>query len=217
MRQGVNKTDFWEERYLKNKMPWDIGEAAPAFVKYFCSRDLPRQVSTAWQAPTGLKIAVLGCGRGHDAFYLANINNLEVYGFDFSESAVKFCNEAKEKKNLKNIFFYNVNFFDLKKENQWKGFFDFVIEHTSLCAIDPLRRKEYADLIKYLLKPKGKLAGLFFIRPIELGGPPFGITQEEIRDLFKNNFAEVEKLHYESCPHTFTGEEYFGVFEKKVQ
>lgn len=212
----VNKSNFWEERYLTNQTPWDIGEAAPAFVKYF-GKDFP------WKALTS-KIAVLGCGKGHDAFYIANLRedkvgepHIQVHGFDFSESAVKFCNEVKEKNNLKNVFFHNIDFFNLKNEGTWRNYFDYAIEHTSLCAIDPSSRKEYADLIKYLLKPCGKLIGLFFIRPKESGGPPFGSTKEEIRELFENNFLETEKLHYESCPHTFTGEEYLGVFEKKVQ
>lgn len=208
----VNKRTFWEERYIANNTPWDTGEAAPAFVKYFDKKNLLNK-----------KAAVLGCGKGHDAFYIASLKEgevnescLQVYGFDFSRSAVKFCKEVKEKNNIKNIDFYQADFFDLIKELKWKNYFDFVIEHTSLCATDPLRRKEYANLIKYLLKPNGKLVGLFFIRPMELGGPPFGSTQEEIKELFKNDFLETEGLHHEKCPHTFTGEEYFGVFEKRI-
>ena len=203
MQQSVNKKTFWEERYQTNKTPWDIGEPAPAFVKYFDKKDISNK-----------KIAVLGCGKGHDAFYLANLKESRVHGFDFSESAVNFCNETKEKNNLKNISFYKADFFDLTKDKKWNNCFDYVIEHTSLCAIDPSRRKEYVDLIKYLLKPNGKLISLFFIRPKELGGPPFGSTEEEIRELLKSGFTETEKLHYESCPHTFTGKEFFGVFEK---
>ena len=204
MATKVSKKNFWEERYTTSHTPWDIGQVAPAFVKY-CRR-CKSLVST-------VKIAVLGCGRGHDGFYFAE-SKFDVYGFDFSESAIKFCNAIKEKNNLKNIHFYNVDFFTLIKENKWKNYFDLVVEHTSLCAIDPLHRKKYVNLIKYLLKPGGKLIGLFFIRPQELGGPPFGTTQEEIRELFKDDFKEIEKLHHEQCLHTFTGKEYFGVFEK---
>ena len=211
MTSKVNKSNFWEERYTANNTPWDIGEPAPAFVKYFC-RGLP------WQASV-LKIAVLGCGLGHDAFYLAKNfeDKFEVSGFDFSKSAIKFCNEIKGGNNIKNIYFHHADFFTLVEGGKWKNYFDLVIEHTSFCAIDPSRRKKYVDLIKYLLKPKGELVGLFFIRPIKLGGPPFGSTEEEIRKLFKNDFLEIEKLRHESCPHTFTGDEYFGVFEKTIQ
>jgi SAM-dependent methyltransferase len=206
MGQSVNEKTFWEERYQTDKTPWDIGEPAPAFVKYFDKKNISNK-----------KIAVLGCGRGHDAFYLANLKAGEVHGFDFSESAINLCNTLKEKNSLKNISFHKTDFFNIKNKAFWKNYFDYVIEHTSLCAIDPFRRKEYTDLVKYFLKADGKLVGLFFIRPKELGGPPFGSTKEEIRELLKSNFTETEKLYQERCPHTFTGKEFFGVFEKGLQ
>lgn len=205
----MNKKDFWEEKYTSGHMPWDIGEVAPAFRKYFNNED---------KAINYKKVAVLGCGLGHDTFYIANLKdyNLQVYGFDFSENAIKYCNEIKEKNNIKNINFHQVDFFELVNDKNWKNYFDCVTEHTSLAAIDPNRRKEYIDLIKYLLKPSGKLIGLFFIRPKELGGPPFGIEVEEVRELFRDDFNEIEKLHYEECLHKdkLEGDEYFGVFEK---
>lgn len=212
--EKVNKEDFWEERYKGGKTPWDIGQVAPAFVKYFKANE---ELKDKQQ-----KVAVLGCGRAYDAFYLATLKEsnvaqpLQVYGFDFSASAIKHCNKLKKKNRLNNINFYQMDFFDLFTEPKWKDYFDFVIEHTSFCAIDPTRRKEYAELIKYLLKFKGKLVGLFFIRAIKLGGPPFGTSLEEIRKYFSSDFIELEKLHYGKCLHTFTGEEYFGVFEKVI-
>lgn len=203
------KKNFWEEKYLSNNTPWDIGEPAPAFVKYF-SRVMP------WHDTTTLKIAVLGCGRGHDAFYIASLSpNIEVHGFDYSESAINFCSYQKEEKKLKNVFFHNTDFFALPKDEKWKSSFDIVLEHTSFCAIAPSCRKDYIKVIKYLLKPGGELIGLFLIRPLELGGPPFGCTKEEIREFFKGDFIETEGLVHEHCLHTsFKAEEYFGVFEK---
>ncbi|MBI3590299.1 MAG: methyltransferase domain-containing protein [Candidatus Melainabacteria bacterium] len=205
----VSRKEFWDERYIQGSMPWDIGQVAPAFIKYFNENLLLN----------AKKVAVLGCGLGHDAFFLATYKerNFEVFGFDFADSAIKFCNGLKEKNNLSNISFYQTNFFELTKDAKWKNNFDYVIEHTSLCAIDPEFRKEYVSLIKYLLKPNGKLIGLFFIKPIELGGPPFGSTSEEIRELFTKDFTEVEKLHPEECLHKekLQGNEYFGVFRKK--
>ena len=204
----VNKKEFWEERYLNKTMLWDIAQAAPAFVKYFAEHGVK----------SFKNIVVLGCGRGHDASYLAKLSDeLEVFGFDFSEGAINYCKKIKEKENIKNVQFIQTDFFELIKDKKWKNYFDFVIEHTSLAAIDPKRRKEYKDLIKYLLKPNGKLIGLFFVRPKELKGPPFGIDVEEVRELFKQDFTEVEKLHYEECLHKdkLIGDEWFGVFEKK--
>ncbi len=208
----VNKKEFWEDKYIQNHMPWDIGQAAPAFVKYFTRRDAINSVSTV----ESRKVTVLGSGRGHDAFYLANCEHMfDIYGFDFSDAAIDFCNELKNKNNISNIGFYLKDFFQMVNDKKWESYFDYVIEHTSFCAIDPKRREEYVDLIKYLLKPGGKLVGLFFMRAKELGGPPFGSTPEEIKNIFKEGFNEIEELHQEECLHSnLNGIEYFGVFEK---
>ncbi len=206
MTSRVNEPSFWEERYKDNLTPWDIGETAPAFVKYFSS----------FNEIIGEKnIAVLGCGFGHDAFYLANNNEYKVKAFDFSESAIKHCNQIKESKKIENINFYQVDIFELAKNKEWENCFDYVIEHTCFCAIDPHRRSEYIDLIKYLLKPGGKLVGLFFMRNKELGGPPYGSTPEIIKDFFKKDFKEIIELHLEPCLHTnLEGNESFAVYEK---
>lgn len=211
LEHSKSKKDFWQERYKSGSTPWDIGKVAPAFVKYFSRGFLQKAIE--------LKFAVLGCGRGHDAFFIAEGEvsepRFQVHGFDFAEDAIKSCNKLKQENNLSNINFHQTDFFELIKNKKWEGYFDYVIEHTSFCAIDPELRKEYIDLIKYLLKPKGKLVGLFFIRPKELGGPPFGSTVQEIRESLGNDFTEINKLHHEECPHAFTGKEYFGVFERK--
>ncbi len=209
----VNKKEFWEDKYIQNHMPWDIGQAAPAFVKYFTRRDAINRIST----PGSKKIAVLGSGRGHDAFYLANCKEhmFDIYGFDFSDAAIDFCNELKNKNNTSNVSFHLTDFFQMVNDKKWENYFDYVIEHTSFCAVDPKRREEYINLIKYLLKPGGKLVGLFFMRSKELGGPPFGSTPEEIKKLFKEDFNEVEELNQAECLHSnLNGIEYFGVFEK---
>ena len=216
--------DFWEERYAKGDMPWDIGQVSPAFVNYLDSCHCNVGAGLILPNPN-TNIAVLGCGRGHDAFYFAQFEGKQyrtckfnVYGFDFSEIAIRFCNELKQKKNIKNISFYKVDIFKLLRSNQWKNYFDCVIEHTCFCAIDPNRRKEYIDLVKHILKPGGKVIGLFFMKPKELGGPPFGSSPDDIKELFKNNgFIETETLHPAECLHSskLQGEEWFAVFQKK--
>lgn len=209
----VSKREFWDEKYKVDYIPWDIGQVAPAFVKYF-QNIVENQKN---QTLNSELVAVLGCGLGHDAFYFANYKGckFDVCGFDFSESAINFCNELKQEKKLKNVVFYQKDFFELVNNKDFKDCFDYVIEHTSLAAIDPTRRGEYINLIKYLLKPGGRLVGLFFVRPKELGGPPFGIAIEEVRELFCKDFIEVDALHYEECLHTgkLNGDEYFGVFK----
>ncbi|OGI20737.1 MAG: hypothetical protein A3B68_09370 [Candidatus Melainabacteria bacterium RIFCSPHIGHO2_02_FULL_34_12] len=214
-RQSVSKSQFWEEKYIQGNTPWDIGSTAPAFVKYFSNilkkypyADIPTQ-----------RVAVLGCGRGHDAFYFAKNKKLQfdVYGFDFSKGAIKYCNEIKEKNKIKNIQFIQKDFFKLIDEQKWKSKFDYVIEHTSFCAINPKGRKKYIQLLKNVLKPGGKVVGLFFMRPKEMGGPPYGIEPALLRELFNKDFTEINKLHPVKCLHgeKLSGKEWFGIFAKK--
>lgn len=207
-----DNSNFWESKYKEGILPWDIGQAAPAFIKYLNKLGDERQETK----DENTKVCILGCGLGHDALYFAG-KGYEVHAFDFSFAAITHCNNLKEEKKLKNIFFYHIDFFNLFSQKKWRNFFDIVIEHTSFCAVNPQKRKEYVELIHYLLKPGGKLLGLFFIRPLELGGPPFGSSKEEIETLFLQfNFIEVERLHFEECLHQgkLEGDEYFGVFEK---
>ena len=204
----VSMSEFWEEKYASGNMPWDIGEEAPAIKDYF-KRKTNSNIKN--------NIVVLGCGRGYDAFYIAKLGK-EVWGFDFSDKAIQFCLERKDKEKIKNANFLKLNFFDLVKEEKWKGYFDYVIEHTSFCAIDPSKREDYINLISYLLKPGGELVGLFFIRPIEIGGPPFGIDLGELRKLCDKKFVETTELKKANCLHgeKLNGEEYFAVFKKQV-
>ena len=220
MNTEVDKADFWESRYIQQKTPWDIGQVAPAFKKYLLGHRtwdhgqlaINKEQLNRSQVHCPRSI-VLGCGLGYDAFFFAK-QGFEVYAFDFSESAIKKANETKAKMDMQNIYFYKEDLFELKNKKRWMNSFDYVLEHTCFCAINPKRRNEYVDLIKYLLKPGGKLIGLFFVRS-KPGGPPYGTNEKELRELFKD-FKEIEKLHIEECLHgdVLQGDEYFGVFEK---
>jgi hypothetical protein len=63
--------------------------------------------------------------------------------------------------------------------------FDYVLEYTCFCAIDPKRRAEYADLVTRLLKPNGLYIDLAFPLDGRRGGPPFAVTESEIMELFQ--------------------------------
>ena len=72
------------------------------------------------------------------------------------------------------------NIFDLVPEFQNQ--FDYVIEHTCFCAIDPSLRPNYVELAAQLLQPQGGVAGGIFLpiaggedRPTELLPRKFGL------------------------------------------
>ena len=65
----------------------------------------------------------------------------------------------------------------------------------------PLRRFEYDRVVWQLLKPKGKLLGLFLPldKDIDEGGPPWGVSIRELHDLFSLHWTlESEEMPRES-------------------
>src|SRR5690242_5664581 len=114
---------FWDERYQIQQTPWDLGEPAPPLVDFL---EKPG-------APSGGKILVPGCGRGHDALYLAG-KGFEVVGIDFAPSAVENCRQQAAERGLEGrARFEQHDLFKLPPD--FDGAFDFAFEHTCYCAI----------------------------------------------------------------------------------
>lgn len=176
-RITVNEPAFWERLYEQGEDGWELGQAAPPLEAYL-RRHPP---------PTG-KVAVLGCGRGHDARLFARLG-YQVWGFDFSPRVIREAKTLARREGLK-IAFERRDIFDLVQGYQ--GAFDGVWEYTCFCAIHPERRGEYVSLVRTLLRPHGWLLACFFPLREGTGGPPFPTNQAEIHRLFTPHFSFVE-------------------------
>ena len=73
----INKSFFWNQKYTNNQDKWDLNKPTPILKNRFISFDTNNK----------LKICIPGCGKGHDALYLASIGH-EVYAIDFSSNAL---------------------------------------------------------------------------------------------------------------------------------
>lgn len=169
----VASSEFWENRYIEGTTGWDLGQAAPPFVSLLNSP----------AAPKIGKIAVLGSGSGYDALLFAQ-KGFEVIGFDFAPSAIASATQLAQNSGISAQFLQR-NIFDLPAE--FPHYFDYVLEHTCFCAINPGDRPAYVQLVKSLLKPFGELIALFWAHN-QPGGPPFGVTTAEIRQYFEPDF-----------------------------
>ena len=58
--------------------------------------------------------------------------------------------------------------------------FDYILEYTCFCAIDPQRRAEYIESVSNLLKPGGYFIALAFPIGQRTGGPPFLVAPDEL-------------------------------------
>ena len=163
----INGMIDWEGCYQEGKTFWDKGLPAPI-------------LETLESREPGLfrgRILVPGCGKGHDARWLA-AQGAEVIGLDIAPTAVK---GARELDPSGNVSFVEGDLFDLPAD--LRGSFDIVWEHTCLSAMPPELRPKYAAGMKSALRPGGQIIGVFYMNPnLEPGetGPPFGLSLEEL-------------------------------------
>ena len=71
----------------------------------------------------------------------------------------------------------------------WEHRFDWIWEHTCFCALEPSQRMAYVEAVATLLKPGGRLLGVFYLDPYDEehrpeDGTPYGCSEEELRRLF---------------------------------
>lgn len=159
----------WELCYVEGRTPWDKGAPSP-----------PLQAWLQRQPPGGLAL-VPGCGLGHDVAMLREAG-WDAVGVDLSATAVALA-RAAHPQHAEHLL--QGDLFDLPAD--WQGRFDLVLEHTCLCALPPERRADYARAVTRLLRPGGRLAGIWFINPeMDPGesGPPFGISVAELDALW---------------------------------
>lgn len=192
--------EAWEERYQSNGDRWNLGYPAPPFVSLLSSKN----------APKSGKVAILGCGKGHDALLFAE-SRFEVVGFDFAPSAIAEATSSAKSRGLPAQFLQR-DIFALDQEFSQR--FDYVLEHTCFCALDPSLRSQYVEVVKSILRPGGKLIGLFYThdRP---GGPPFGVKPQEVLDYFSQNFKLVI---FQLAPDSIErrqGNEHLAIFQLK--
>jgi methyl halide transferase len=94
--------------------------------------------------------------------------------------------------------------------------FDYVLEHTCFCAIDPTLRSQYVQVVRQLLRPEGKLIALFFTHSRD-GGPPFGVTPQAILDYFAPDF---DVLMFQPATDSIArrqGEEHLAIFQLRIE
>src|SRR5687767_2406402 len=169
MTQDVNSAHKWEADYAGHTDGWDLGGPTPIFKRLILSGQL---------IPG--RMIVLGAGRGHDAREFAR-HGFQVTAVDFSSQAVEEMQRLASPDTPVEILHHDI--FTLP--DTLNHSFDYVLEYTCFCAIDPTRRAEYADLVTRLLKPGGMYIDLAFPLDGRKGGPPFAVSAKEVLDLFQ--------------------------------
>lgn len=187
--------DFWENKYKKNKIGWDLGEVSPPLKTYF------DQLTNK-----NLKILIPGGGNSYEAEYLFKNGFKNVYVVDISETALKNIKNRVPDFPVSQLL--HANFFDLDAT------FDLVIEQTFFCAIDPNLREKYALKMKELLRENAKLVGLLFDAKLNEEHPPFGGSIKEYKGYFQPYFS---MNIFTKCENSFYNRQGMELFIKLVK
>jgi SAM-dependent methyltransferase len=165
----INKPAFWEEIYQRGRSGWDLGGPTPALRRLLLGGGL---------APG--RMIVLGAGRGHDGREFAR-HGFTVTAVDFAAEAVAGMRSLADPAAPVEIM--QADIFTLPAALDHS--FDFVLEYTCFCAINPARRAEYAELVTRLIQPGGTYIALLFPLDQHAGGPPFAVSADEVLSLFE--------------------------------
>jgi len=190
--------DFWTNRYQENFTGWDIGYPSTPIKTYIDQLD-----------NKDLRILIPGAGNAYEAEYLHNQGFSQVHILDISKSPLD--NFKRRVVDFPNEHLVQANFFEFEAQ------YDLIIEQTFFCSFEPTpeNRSRYAEQMSHLLKPGGKLVGLWFRHPLVHNGKrPFGGTKEEYLSYLTPHF---EVMVFEDCYNSIeprAGKELFGVFVK---
>jgi len=159
---------FWDERYRAGRMPWDLMGAPPVLAAYLR------------RSPGPGTALVPGCGSAYEirTFHEAG---WEALAIDFAPAAV---DRARTLLGPLGKCVRLADFFT----DEFGGPFDLMYERTFLCSLPPALWPDYARRAARLLKPGGRLAGIFF-HGDEPEPPPFPLDQETARRLFDPLFT----------------------------
>ncbi len=194
-----DKESFWENIYLDNDAGWDLGSATPVFER------------VSEELKVG-KVCIVGCGRGYDAIMFAK-KGFEVTAIDFADTAIGDLKKMAQE-NKVYVETLKKNVFDIP--HKYYGQYDYIIEQTCFCAINPNRRKEYEEMAFRLLKPNALLIGLWFpLNKSKLDdGPPYGVSEKELKKIFSERWDKEKEEFPSDSIATRKNREKLIVFKK---
>ena len=181
---------FWQQRFDSGRLPWDRGHSSPQLAAWLADGTL-----------TPCRIAVPGCGSGHEVLSLARAG-FEVTAIDYAPGAVASTTQRlSEAGQQAQVLQADV------LDWQPAAAFDAVYEQTCLCALHPDHWIAYASRLQAWLRPGGRLALLAMqaLRESAAGGaiegPPYHVDVNALRALLPQQRWEWPRPPYARVPH----------------
>lgn len=188
---------YWSNRYANNDAGWDTGGITTPLKACFDQLE-----------DKTIAILIPGCGNSYEAAYLLQNGFTNITLIDISSVLCKKLEERLAVYVATGLRIICGDFFE------HQGQYDLIVEQTFFCALDPSLRNPYAAKMQQLLKRGGKLAGVLFNKSFE-GGPPFGGSGDEYRELF-TPYLTIKKM--EPCYNSIKpreGAELFVILQKE--
>ena len=178
---------FWNQRYASGETPWTL-QAIPATLRSFVKKTQTRGT-----------VLIPGCGTDHAVLQFFRTAGFDVTAIDFSTAAV-----AQIKKALRNFDgkIIGGDFFTFDFQSR----FDLIYERTFLCALPPQKWPHYAKRVARLLRPGGKLAGIFFYGT-EPEPPPYPLSDARAAEIFGKYFRLIRDVKIADSVAMFAGRE----------
>ena len=197
---NLNEEKYWSNRYMEERTGWDIGYPSTPITTY---ADQLKDKS--------LKILIPGAGNSYEAEYLHTKGFKNVHILDIAKQPLDAFTQRNKDFPQDQIIYGD--FFN------HEGKYDLIIEQPFFCSFVPTdeNRQAYAKKIHSLLKPKGKLVGLWFNFPLteDMDRRPFG-GDKALYLNYINPWLTV--ISFEDCYNSILerqGKELFGIFERK--
>lgn len=185
----------WSVRYALGRPPWDLGGPHPELVARLAEDPL-----LGTDPNGGRRALVPGCGLGHDAEALAKAG--------WSVTAVDFATEleplVRGRFGPLGCRFVAADALTFEDDEPY----DFLFDHTFFCALHPEDRPGFGGLANRLLAVGGKLISIVFPaqKPLEAGGPPWGMTTVDVTGVLGSEFEEAVDQPVARCGHPSWGE-----------
>jgi cyclopropane fatty-acyl-phospholipid synthase-like methyltransferase len=164
----------WDEAYLHNQAPWDVGRPQPAIQHLADNGELTEPILDS------------GCGSGEHALLAANMG-LAVKGVDVSQTAIERARSKARQRGL-SVEFIVGDVLALNEiprlEPPFRTVLDVGCFHTFANADRPL----YADSLASVVEPGGVLHLLCFSEHTPGTDGPRRVTQGEIHATFSRDW-----------------------------
>lgn len=191
MSEDSSHPDFWNTRYQAAQTPWDFGGIPAALQRWLTAHP-----------GAGERVLIPGCGYGHEVAAFAAAG-YAVTAVDFSPPAV-----AEARRRLGSALGARVHVADFFAGTIPGSPFDLVYERTFLCALPVARRPEIVARTHALLRPGGRVVGIYFYGDKD-DGPPHGLEIAEAAALFDPRFELTRDMPVPpgESPPLFVGKE----------